>query len=213
MDIIKFVYFDVGGVALLDFSKTNKWLELQREIGISDDKRERFMKFWKQYEPEVCIGRDLDTLMPLLKSEFGIVLPSQYSLLKNGFVDRFKYNQSIWPVVNLIKKKCKIGLLTNMYPHMLSMCKEKGLLSDTKWDVVVDSTDVNVKKPDEEIYMIAEEKAGLKPQEVLFIDNGEKNLVVAKKRGWNTFLYDSAYPEKSSKKLYDFLKFSFEGIG
>jgi hypothetical protein len=32
----KFVYFDVGGVLIKDFSKTNKWEELKKAKNITD---------------------------------------------------------------------------------------------------------------------------------------------------------------------------------
>jgi len=32
---IKFIYFDVGGVAILDFSKTNKWKEITKALEIN----------------------------------------------------------------------------------------------------------------------------------------------------------------------------------
>ena len=42
MPDIKFIYFDIGGVLLLDFSKTNKWLEMRRDLGISPDLDSQF---------------------------------------------------------------------------------------------------------------------------------------------------------------------------
>jgi hypothetical protein len=35
MKNIKFVYFDLGGVTILDFSGTNEWFKLKQELGIS----------------------------------------------------------------------------------------------------------------------------------------------------------------------------------
>ena len=40
--MIKFIYFDVGGVLVRDFSKSNKWQELVNEIGISKKKKRFF---------------------------------------------------------------------------------------------------------------------------------------------------------------------------
>jgi|TARA_Y100000310_G_C20153683_1_gene565933 hypothetical protein len=33
----RFIYFDVGGVVIRDFSGTNKWEELRRSIGIKPE--------------------------------------------------------------------------------------------------------------------------------------------------------------------------------
>jgi len=130
--LIKFVYFDVGGVLEKDFSRTDKWQELQNELGIPESKSEGYLEFWKKYEKEVCKGRNLDTLVPLMESQFEIKFPPGYSLLIDGFVNRFEYNPSIWPVVEHIHQKCRIGMLTNMYPGMLTAIHQKKLTADRK---------------------------------------------------------------------------------
>ncbi len=44
--MIKFVYFDLGGVAELDYSKTNKWEELMHDLGLNPGQYEDFEKFF-----------------------------------------------------------------------------------------------------------------------------------------------------------------------
>lgn len=39
---IKHVYFDIGGVLLLDFSGTTKWTQLRRDLGFAADQDELF---------------------------------------------------------------------------------------------------------------------------------------------------------------------------
>ena len=43
MSKISFVYFDVGGVILLDYSGTNKWVEMQRGLGINPELDAKFV--------------------------------------------------------------------------------------------------------------------------------------------------------------------------
>lgn len=101
--MIKFVYFDVGGVLLKDFTGTGKWLELQKELGIKPVQEKEFIEFYDKYEPEVCLGREVDSLLPMLEEKFGIKVPAGYSFLNDGFVNRFEKNESIWPVVKIIQ--------------------------------------------------------------------------------------------------------------
>ncbi len=42
MKQVKFVYFDLGGVAILDFSGTDKWSQLKMELGIGAEKEKQF---------------------------------------------------------------------------------------------------------------------------------------------------------------------------
>jgi FMN phosphatase YigB (HAD superfamily) len=199
--MIKFVYFDVGGVLIKDFTANGKWLELQKELGIKPEQEKEFTEFYDEYEPEVCLGREVDSLIPMMEDKFGIKVPGGYSFLKDGFVKRFEVNKSIWPVVEKIQVKCKVGMLTNMYPGMLDAIMESGLLPKANWAAVVDSSVDKVKKPDRQIFELAQKRAGVPAEEILFVENGAKHIKAAAEYGWQTFLYDSKNYEGESKRL------------
>ena len=199
--MVSFVYFDVGGVVVLDFSSTDKWKQFKKELGILKDKDSEFESFWDKYEPKVNAGRDVETLLPFIERKFGSKLPESYSLLIDGFVNRFEANKSIWPVIKKIHKKCKIGLLTNMYPHMLEAIKNNGLLPKVKWDVIIDSSVEGVIKPNPKIFRLAEERAGFKGNDILFVENSQKHIEAARAYGWQVFLYNSKRPKEESKRL------------
>lgn len=199
--MIKFVYFDLGGVVIRDFTKSNKWHELEEEIGIPLEDIEKFKKFWDQYEPELCTGKNTETLIPLIEKQFGVKIPKKYSLMIDGFVKRFQANKSIWPIINDFHKQCRVGLLTNMYPGMLSEIKKHDLLPKVSWDIIIDSSIVKLQKPDPKIFALAEQKAGVSGNEILFIENTPNNIRAAKKIGWQTYLYDFSDPSKSNPHL------------
>ena len=203
MKNIKFVYFDLGGVAILDFSGTNKWSELKKDLDITAQKEKQFRDFWKKYETELCTGKkDTETLLALIKEHFNVKVPDSYSLLIDGFVNRFEKNKSIWPVIDGIHEKCKIGLLTNAYPGMLEAVRDKEILPNVKWDVVIDSSILGLRKPDYKIYETAQKETGVTGKAILFIDNSSENIEAARDlSGWQTFLYDSSKPQESSYKL------------
>lgn len=203
--MIKFVYFDVGGTVILDFSKTNKWEELQKEIGIKPEQYKKFDDFWDSYS-DIDTTRDVETLKPEIEKQFGIKFPENYSLLVNGFVNRFEINKSIWPVIGKIQSESKIGLLTNMYPNMFKEIQNRKIISDVKWDVIIDSSLVNIAKPDSRIFELAEKESGFKGNEILFIDNTVGHVKAAQDFGWQTFVYDPINPEKSSNSLLKFFE-------
>ena len=104
-----------------------------------------------------------------------------------------------------IKDKFQIGLLTNMYPGMFEAIQKRNIMPKIDWKVIVESSKVKLKKPEIEIYQLAEELAKTKPEEILFIDNKKKNLESAQQLGWQTFWYDSADYEQSSADLEKYL--------
>lgn len=199
----KFVYFDVGGVVLRDFSKTNSWVKLQDEIGITQDQEERFKEFWDKFT-DIDTTRDIETLKPLIERGFNIVFPKNYSFLVDGFVNKFQKNQSIWRVIDKIHKDTKVGLLTNMYIGMFDEIERHNLFPNVKWDVVIDSSKVKLRKPDPMIFKLAEEKCGFKGHEILFVENSPGHVKAAADFGWQTFLYDPSDCKKSSNDLLNF---------
>ncbi len=202
--MISFVYFDVGGVAIRDLYEADKWAKIKRDIGIKTKDDEEFDRFWKERTKEICRGKkDVDTLIPSLEEKFHLDFPVGFSLLTD-FVSRFEPNKSIWPVVESIKRDCKISLLTNMYPRMLSAITEKGIMPPTNWDVIIDSSIEGCRKPNPDIFELAEQKANVKKGNILFIDNKRENIDAAKDFGWQVLFYDTGDHEKSSLELLDY---------
>jgi FMN phosphatase YigB (HAD superfamily) len=201
--MIKFVYFDIGGVVISDLTANNGWAKMKKDMGVTPEMNAEFEEFFTKIESEVCLGLDVELLVPLMKDKFGLHFPKNYSFLAD-FVNRFDPNPSIWPVIDEIKKTCRVGLLTNMYPNMLNAIKKQGLLPKVKWNVIVDSSVEGVRKPSQEVFELAEKKAGFSGKEILFIDNSVKHVNAAKKFGWQTFLYDPTKPKDSSRELLQF---------
>lgn len=202
--MIKFAFFDVGGVVINDFSGTNNWDELKREIGVKPEDNQRFDIVWEQLEEELNKGKDIELLIPELNNEMGLNIPKDYDLL-DSFVSRFTKNESIWPIISEAKKKYQIGLLTNMYPRMFDAIIEKDILPPVEFDVIIDSSKVGAKKPNKAIYDICEERTGHKAGEVFFTDNSSKNLIVPREIGWQVFLYHPENVVESNKQLQKYI--------
>lgn len=202
---VKFIYFDVGGVLILDFSNTNKWQELKNDLGITPETDPEFETVWQKHKDRICLNLDVDHLIPEIERKTKIKLPKSYSLL-NDFVNRFQTNPSIWPALKIAKNQYKVGLLTNMYPRMLEAIKKANLLPKIKWDEIIDSSQVMKQKPNIEIFEFATEKSGVKNNEILFIDNSPENTLAAQKMGWQVMHYDEQNPEESSQKLMEILR-------
>lgn len=205
MSKISFVYFDVGGVVLFDYSGTNKWIEMQRGLGVTSAQESKFEEIWSRYSDEICLSRDVEVYVPLLRKELALNIPQDYSMIQD-FVTRYDPNPSIWPVIKQIHQTTKIGLLTNMYPGLLDGIYGRGdlILSDD-WDVTVDSSVVGAQKPDPKIFQIAQSLVDCPPGEILFVENQQRHLDAAKNLGWQTFLYDSSHSGRSSQDLAQFL--------
>jgi FMN phosphatase YigB (HAD superfamily) len=207
MKKIKFIYFDVGGVAVIDFTASNKWNDMLMAMGIDiEAKKEQFEMIWKKYRPRVCIDYDVDWMIDEIRQELGLDLPQEFSLLAE-FVNRFEKNESIWPVVEFARQNYRIGLLTNMYVRMFDLIVKRNILPPVEFDEIIDSSFVQCKKPDMKIYTIAQERAKIQsPHEILFIENDASKLELPKQLGWQTFYYDTALAKEYSHKLMSLLE-------
>ncbi|MFZ2199388.1 MAG: HAD-IA family hydrolase [Microgenomates group bacterium] len=201
MSKISFVYFDVGGVAIQDFSDSPKWESMMDVMGIPNPRREEFDQLYHEYDTQFCLGTHEDTILPQIAAQFGLTLPEGFSM-RRYFIDHFDSNPDLWPIVTQLKHSMKLGLLTDQYPGMLKQIFDKKILPPVSWDVIIDSTEVGARKPSPTIYQVAQAKSDVPAAEILFIDNREKNLVPARALGWQTFLYDSSNYDQANRDLY-----------
>jgi FMN phosphatase YigB (HAD superfamily) len=202
--VIKFVYFDIGGVLIRDFSGTDKWEKWKADWGVKPEQDAEFDEFFDRLEEEVDRGRDAETLVPIMEKDFGLKFPPGYSL-QEDIGSRFERNESIWPLVRELKTKYPVGLLTNMYPNFLDWMIHKGFMEEIAWDIVVDSSMEGTRKPEKKIFEIASKRAGVEPSEIFFVTNTREHAEAAKRLGWQTFLYDPRDVEKSTRNLREAL--------
>ena len=71
----------------------------------------------------------------------------------------------------------------------------KGMLQDIKFEFVLAGDIVSKKKPDPEIYLLALEKAGLKPEECLVIEDSRNGVLAAKAAGMHVVATTNIYTE------------------
>lgn len=204
MSKISFVYFDVGGVLIKDFSASNKWQQMMNDMGVKEADYPKFDFIYDEHAQRINLDLPIDNLIPILEKEFKLTVPWEHSWLEE-FVARFEPNQGINEIVSRVSNKARVGLLTNMWPGMLDKIKNAKLLPDLAWEAVVDSTVVHLQKPNKEIYQYAKELAGLTHNEILFVDNTAKHLVEPKKLGWQTYLYDSSDYDQANTDLAKFI--------
>jgi len=66
--------------------------------------------------------------------------------------------------------------------------KKYGINSFSKTNVI--SGDVKIRKPSKKIYEIAIQKSSAKPENIYFIDDQDKNLVIPKELGMNVIRFN-----------------------
>jgi putative hydrolase of the HAD superfamily len=197
---LKAVVFDFGGT--LDTNGIH-WSEKFREAYTAfnlniykEDFREAFV--WASrnagilIKPDSLLKRNLSVQLALQK-EF---LSDKYSsvLADSNIVDEltsYCYREVLRnikisePVLENLKKTYKLALVSNYFGNITTVLKELSIFE--YFDSIIDSTEVNVRKPDPRIFEFALNELNVKPFETVVAGDSYKNdIAPAKTLGCHT---------------------------
>lgn len=190
---VRFVYFDVNGCLVRFFHRA--FTRIAEDSGKQADVIET--AFW-HYNDAVCRGE-----MPI--EDFNRALGQQFGLPE--FEWRGYYLEVVEPIEDmqgLLKwagENYQIGLLTNIMPGQVNSMLEKGLIPQLSYTAIVDSSAVRAIKPEPEIFEIATQKAGVKPEEILLVDDSRANIMAAERAGWKVLWFDDYRTEESAARV------------
>lgn len=109
-------------------------------------------------------------------------------IFNHYFFDLFELNQELIDYIRQSRARFKMGLCSNFSSLLRSLMTNKWKLIDL-FDVSVISSEVKLLKPDAPIYLLTLEKMALKPGEVIFVDDSDKNITGAKAIGIRGILF------------------------
>ncbi len=193
-----FIFFDVNNC--LVHGGPRSFAKLAEETGARSDVIES--AFWR-YNDEANRGT-------LSMSDFNDNLAKRLGIDKLNW-EEF-YFDVLEPIVAMQElliwaaEHYKIGLLTNTMPGFVGKMRRNGQLPNLAYDAVIDSSEVGHIKPEPEMYKIAQEKAGVPAEEILFIDDSRANLMAADKLGWKVLSFDDSHIEESVARAREALE-------
>ncbi|EKK3320072.1 HAD-IA family hydrolase [Salmonella enterica] len=196
---MKIIWFDFGGV--LSPSVPDLFTSYYLKTGIPPAVLQRAMK-------EVADDMNMDMLAPVEKAiiterEWGAGIRLKLSQsapeldLSQARLEQFgeQWFDGILPnqlMIDLFRKVkatgLKVGILTNNVVEWENHWKRVAGISEEA-DVIVDSCKVGCRKPETEIFAIAAEWAGVRPEENLLIDDVPENCMAARQCGWESVLF------------------------
>ena len=195
--MIKAIIFDWGGVLIKDCS-TARLNYCASKLGVNANKLKiEFQKyekdFWKNKLTEL-------ELWEKICKKLEVSVPKPSSIWLNALKKFIIENKKVIKVVRELKKQgYLLGFLSNTeIPSVEYFKKQKYNI----FDILVFSCMEGYVKPEKEIYEIALNKLGVRPEEAIFIDDKEAHIKGAKKLGISTILFTSA--ENLIKELQKF---------
>ena len=198
--MIKYLIFDWGGVcvhghALKDFAR-----DLAEKTGKDKDEIE---SAFRELEYPYETGKiSPDKFWSDLKQGLNLDLPAeeiQSVMLHSCDLS----NREVLDLIVELKKKFTIVLLSNNYEDLFAHT-QKFYSFEKYFDRVFSSSGIGFKKPEREAYEHVLKHLEAKPEEVVFIDDKEKNVVGANGLGIKTIHFkDSRQLEEELRIIID----------
>jgi FMN phosphatase YigB (HAD superfamily) len=206
--MVKVIFLDMGGVIVKEAGKDQISL-LAQHSGLSFDKCKNIRKkYWNSLklgeitDEEYWLGTDkVSSLKKGLLEDLGITKEKYLSLRKDSidFITPLKNSQEF--LQKLSRRFFLVLVSNNSYDWGENVLKK--LDYQKHFQILIFSHNVGYSKPRKEIFEIAITKVRKKIQnnnEILFIDDKEKNFLIPKQIGIRTHLF------KNYEDIYSLLK-------
>jgi len=179
--MVKYIIFDWGGVftrghLLKDFAKN-----LSDKCGKDKDEIE---KIFRDAEYPYETGQIIpEVFWDNFRKKLNINLTKEE--IQKIFLNSYVINGSMLALAKKMKKRYKIILLTNNYEDLFNFIKKRYEL-ERYFDYMFSSSEIQDKKPNDGIFKFVMDKLRINPEEAIFIDDKEKNIIGARKVGLKT---------------------------
>lgn len=179
----KAVIFDLDDTLLNRDNALDKMFSIILEKCYEDVKsseRNQMLQKFKEYDRRDYGNSNKTRVFELFFNEF----PPQYRMpsnciqdfWNNNFPTCFSINQSTINMINTIKKRAKVAIITNGTTQRQRAKIDKTKLNSC-FETIIISEEVGFSKPDKQIFELALKNLNVDPNEVLFVgDDIEKDI-------------------------------------
>ncbi len=169
---IRAVFFDLGGVIVRTEYQAPRERLAQR-LGLSYEDLERIV-FESKSSRQASLGEiDTDTHWEVVVRTLGLP-PEQKEAVRAEFFAGDIIDRDLIGFLRSLRPVYKTGLISNAWPDLRDYIVHQGF--DDAFEQMIISAEVKVMKPEGRIYQIALERAGVRPEEAVFVDDFIENV-------------------------------------
>jgi HAD superfamily hydrolase (TIGR01509 family) len=195
---VSFIFFDVNGCLVRFYQRA--FSRIAEDFDVPSDVVET--AFW-HFNDVACRGE-------LTARDFNEALAERIGVKDldwaKYYLEEAEAIAEMHEVVHWASQHYRVGLLTNIMPGLLNGLRSLNKVPALPYDAVVDSSELGLIKPEDAIYDLAQERAGVPANEILFIDDTKANLTAAEAHGWHVSWFDYARPEESAATIRTILE-------
>ncbi|MGL4555706.1 MAG: HAD family hydrolase [Gemmataceae bacterium] len=126
-------------------------------------------------------------ILALLRSE--LALTGDDDQLAFAFADMFEPNPAVCSLIPRLQGRYHLALLSNTNEMHYRLFRTQFADTLDRFDHLVASHEVRLRKPDPAIYRHVQDRAGCRPDQIVFIDDLAANVAAAGALGWRTISY------------------------
>ena len=202
----KLILFDWGNIVESfndGYTIRNAFDDLFKSLG--SDQINVIDKLGKYNTTKIKTMEELEICYQEIKKDFN--LNGSFNEFLEGYkyyFDKIYYYKDVRDYEISLKDKCYIGVLSNL----LIIDKERinKQLGLDNYDYLFLSFEYGMRKPDIEFYEEIQKNLPFRKEDILFIDDKEKNVMAARKFGWNAEVLTGRQLDKIKKVCEEFLK-------
>lgn len=182
------VVFDFGGVIITPI--TDKVADLARRHGVTMEVLLEVLMGprhastdhpWHRAERGEVPVAELQGLVAPYAAAAGIALDGDEMAVL--FDQSYRYHDHVLARIDTLRTEgYRTGLLTNSVREFRPTLEAQ--LGLSRFDVVVDSSEVGARKPEPAIYERTTERLGTDPARIVYLDDFEQNVAAARTAGW-----------------------------
>lgn len=200
--MIKLIIFDIGGVLIEESSRTPMYDNIAKYMGISEDAFEHARKpYWEL----ATIGElSLKQLYELVLKKLNIHKKAEDVVKKHleeyGKIECVR-NKDIIRMIEELNINYDVVALTNTEKEIGEYNRKHGLFEFFERAFV--STELQMKKPDAEIYQAVLHACSALPEQAIFIDDKESYVAGAKTVGMHGIVYRNKVQLEEELRRYN----------
>ena len=201
----KLILFDWGNIVEsfeTGYTLTNAFNDLFKSLGYKEDNI--LSKITKYKITSIKDMNLLEEAYDEIKKDLNLTGSFKDFVEKyDYYLNKIDYYTDVRDYEISLKKYCKIGILSNLLIlDKKRLDKEVGL---SNYDYIFLSFELGLRKPDIRIYEEVQKRLPFKKENILFIDDKEKNVLKAKEFGWNAEVAKGTELDKIKRICNEFL--------
>lgn len=185
--MIKAVVFDLGGVLVrtLDYAGRRKW---EARLGLGERGADKLV-FDNEVSTRATVGQaDMRAIWEYVAREHALD-EAALAEFERDFWAGDVLDTELVALIQGLRARYKTGLLSNAWDTLRPLLASRFAPLDQVFDLIMISCEEGLAKPDAELYRRLVARLGLAAEEVVFVDDFERNVLGARAVGLQAIQY------------------------